>query len=162
MQTITGQQLKTKLATGQDIKLVMTVGGWTFRSRHIPGSLGFPSPCCALRELRHDDEIILYSTGQHRQDVVAAFEALTAIATSAAMSAAWLTGRPLATRWRVTASTRPPPIAGPTGTAPRGESWRVAARIVTTAGRATAGHQQEPPIANAETSGGPRPVEWWK
>ena len=78
MQTITSQQLKTKLATGQDIKLVMTVGGWTFRSRHIPGSLGFPSPCCALRELGYDDEIILYSTGQHRQDVVAAFEALTA------------------------------------------------------------------------------------
>jgi rhodanese-related sulfurtransferase len=78
MKTITRQQLKVKLDTGEDIKLVMTVGGWTFRARHIPGSLGFPSPSCALRELRHDDEIIVYSTDQHRQDSAAAFDALKA------------------------------------------------------------------------------------
>jgi rhodanese-related sulfurtransferase len=78
MQTITRQQLKAKLDTGEDIKLVMTVGGWNFRARHIPGSLGFPSPSCALRELCYDDEIIVYSTNQHRHDVVAAFDALKA------------------------------------------------------------------------------------
>jgi rhodanese-related sulfurtransferase len=78
MQTITRQQLKAKLDAGEDVKLVMTVGGWTFRARHIPGSLGFPSPCCALRELGRDDQIILYSTSQHRRDVAAAFDALAA------------------------------------------------------------------------------------
>jgi rhodanese-related sulfurtransferase len=76
MQTITRQELKAKLDTGEDIKLVMTVGGWTFRARHIPGSISFPSPSCALRELRCDDAIILYSTNQHRQSTVAAFHAL--------------------------------------------------------------------------------------
>jgi rhodanese-related sulfurtransferase len=78
MKTISRQELKAKLDTGEDIKLVMTVGGWTFRARHISGSLGFPSPSCALRELRRDDDIILYSTNQHRLDTAAAFDALTA------------------------------------------------------------------------------------
>lgn len=78
MRTITRQQLKAKLDAGEDIKLVMTVGGWTFRARHIRGSLGFPSPRCALRELRCDDEIIVYSTNHYRQDPVAACLALEA------------------------------------------------------------------------------------
>jgi rhodanese-related sulfurtransferase len=78
MKTITRQELKAKLDVGADIKLVMTVGGWTFRARHIPGSVSFPSPSCALRELRPDDEIIVYSTSQHRRDTVAAFDALKA------------------------------------------------------------------------------------
>jgi rhodanese-related sulfurtransferase len=78
METIGRQQLKAKLDAGEDIKLVMTVGGWTFRARHIPGSQSFPSPRCALQALRRDDEIVLYSTSQHRKDVRAAFDALTA------------------------------------------------------------------------------------
>src|SRR5215207_3498388 len=78
MRTITRQQLKAKLDAGEDIKLVMTVGGWTFRARHIPGSLGFPSPRCALRELRRDDEIVVYSTNRHRQGPAAACQALEA------------------------------------------------------------------------------------
>ena len=78
MKTITRQELKAKLDVGADIKLVMTVGGWTFRARHIPGSVNYPSPSCALQALRRDDEIILYSTSHHRQDTVAAFDALTA------------------------------------------------------------------------------------
>ena len=78
MRTITRQQVKAKLDAGEDIKLVMTVGGWTFRAGHIPGSLGFPSPRCALRELRRDDEIVVYSTNQHRQGPVAACQALEA------------------------------------------------------------------------------------
>jgi rhodanese-related sulfurtransferase len=78
METIGRQQLKAKLDAGEDIKLVMTVGGWTFRAKHIPGSRNFPSPRCALQTLRRDDQIILYSTSQHRQDLPAAFDALTA------------------------------------------------------------------------------------
>jgi rhodanese-related sulfurtransferase len=78
MKTITRQQLKAKLDAGEDIKLVMTVGGWTFRTRHIPGSVSYPSPGWALQALGRDDEIILYSTDQYRQDTAAAFDALTA------------------------------------------------------------------------------------
>ena len=78
MWTIDRQELRAKLDARQDIKLVMTVGGWTFRSRHIPGSLSFPSPRYALQELRRDDEIILYSTGHARQDTRAAADALLA------------------------------------------------------------------------------------
>ena len=78
MRTINRQQLKAKLDADEDIKLVMTVGGWTFRARHIPDSLGFPSPRCALRELGCDDEIVVYSTSQHRQDPAAACRALEA------------------------------------------------------------------------------------
>jgi rhodanese-related sulfurtransferase len=78
METIGRQQLKAKLDAGEDIKLVMTVGGWTFRAKHIPGSLSFPSPRCALQALERDDEIILYSNSHQRQDIRAAFDALTA------------------------------------------------------------------------------------
>jgi rhodanese-related sulfurtransferase len=78
MKTITRQELKAKLDVGADIKLVMTVGGWTFRARHIPGSVNYPSPSCALQALRRDDEIIVYSTSQHRKDTAAAFDALKA------------------------------------------------------------------------------------
>ena len=78
METISRQQLKAKLDASEDIKLVMTVGGWTFRARHIPGSLGFASPSCALQTLRCHDEIVLYSTGHGRQDTRAAVDALTA------------------------------------------------------------------------------------
>ena len=78
METIGRHELKAKLDANQDIKLVMTVGGWTFRAKHIPGSLSFPSPGRALQTLRCDDEIILYSTSHGRQDTRAAFDALTA------------------------------------------------------------------------------------
>ena len=78
METISRQQLKAKLDANQDIKLVMTVGGWTFRAKHITGSVSFPSPSCALQALRHDDEIILYSTDHRRLDTRAAFDALKA------------------------------------------------------------------------------------
>src|ERR671925_1510262 len=78
METIGRQQLKAKRDAGLDIKLVMTVGGRTLRARHVPGAQSFPSPRCALQALRRDHQIILDATSQHRQDVRAAFDALTA------------------------------------------------------------------------------------
>jgi hypothetical protein len=44
METISRHQLKAKLDGNEAIKLVTTVGGWTFRAKHIPGSVNFPSP----------------------------------------------------------------------------------------------------------------------
>ena len=84
METISRQELKAKLDANQGIKLVMTVGGWTFRAKHIPGSLSFPSPGRALQTLRRDDEIIVYSTSNGRQDTQAAFDAFIAAYDSAA------------------------------------------------------------------------------
>ena len=78
METISRQQLKAELDAGRDVKLVMTVGGWTFRAKHIPGSLSFPSPRHALQALGCEDEIVLYSTGHGRQDTRAAADALVA------------------------------------------------------------------------------------
>jgi rhodanese-related sulfurtransferase len=61
METISRQELKAKLDANQDIKLVMTVGGWTFRASTSPLA-ELPQPRCALQTLRRDDEIIVYST----------------------------------------------------------------------------------------------------
>jgi hypothetical protein len=147
MRTITRQQLKAKLDAGEDIKLVMTVGGWTFRASHIPGSLGFPSPGYALRELRCDDKTRRLHAVPSRP---------TAIAMSAGIPAGWLIGRTLAIRWRARAWSRPPWAAGPTGTALVVENWTAAARIVTTAGRATAGHRRQPRSRDAGRFRSPR------
>jgi len=76
MQLITREELRAKIETRQDIRLVMTVGPWEFRAKHIPGSLGFPSPRYALGALRHDDEIILYANNHHRVNTAAASSAL--------------------------------------------------------------------------------------
>ncbi|HEV8649843.1 MAG TPA: rhodanese-like domain-containing protein [Actinomycetes bacterium] len=78
MQLITREELKGRLDANQDVKLVMAVGPWEFRAKHIPGSLGFPSPRCALRELQRDDEIIVYANNHHRINTTAAYHALSA------------------------------------------------------------------------------------
>ena len=78
MELITREQLKAMLDGGQDVKLVMAAGPWEFRAGHIPGSLGFPSPTAALRELRRDDEIVLYAADHRRSGRAAAYDALRA------------------------------------------------------------------------------------
>jgi hypothetical protein len=126
METISRQELKAKLDADQDIKLVMTVGGWTFRARHVPGSLGFPSPGCAPQRLRRDDEIIVYSTSDGRRTLGLRSRPspLTGTATSAATKADSLTGRAPATRSRAPAWVRPLRAAGRMGTVPRVVSSR--------------------------------------
>ena len=44
LQLITTEELKAILDANDDSRLVMAVGPWEFRARHIPGSVGFPSP----------------------------------------------------------------------------------------------------------------------
>jgi rhodanese-related sulfurtransferase len=78
MQLITREQLKTTLDANDDSKLVMVVGPWEFRARHIPGSLGFPSPRSALAALNRDDQIILHANNHHRGNTTAAAAALRA------------------------------------------------------------------------------------
>ena len=158
MRTITRQELKARLDAGEDIKLVMAVGGWTFRARHIPGSLGFPSPSCALRELGRDDDIIVYSTDQHLQNSAAAFNALTAhgyrnVCCYTGGLADWEdAGYPVEGDSVGPTSTD----RGPYGHSPKAWSWTAAARIVTTAGRATAGRRREPRTKGAGVPGSRR------
>jgi rhodanese-related sulfurtransferase len=78
MQLITREQLKAMLDANQDVQLVMAVGLWEFRAKHIPGSLGFPSPRLALRALRRGAEIVVYANNHHRVNSAAAYHALIA------------------------------------------------------------------------------------
>ena len=44
MQLITREELKASLDANHHLKLLMVVGPWEFRARHIPGSVGYPAP----------------------------------------------------------------------------------------------------------------------
>jgi rhodanese-related sulfurtransferase len=60
MKLIDREALKAKLDRGEDIKLIMTLGEWAYRAKHIPGSLHFTTPEEALAMLRPEDEIVVY------------------------------------------------------------------------------------------------------
>ncbi len=58
--TIDRDQLKAKLDRGDDFKLVMVLGEWGFRAKHIPGSLNLSSLDQVPQVLGFEDEIIVY------------------------------------------------------------------------------------------------------
>ena len=60
MDLITREELKTKLDRGDDFKLVMSLGEWAFRAKHIPGSLNVSNPEKAAMLLKPEDEIVVY------------------------------------------------------------------------------------------------------
>ena len=60
MQLITREQLKAKLDADQDVRLVMAVGLWEFRAKHIPGSLHFDTPDELFAAVNPDDEVVVY------------------------------------------------------------------------------------------------------
>ena len=57
------QELKQKLDREDDFKLVMTLGEWEYRTKHIPGSLRISTMDEALETLHRHDEIVLYDSG---------------------------------------------------------------------------------------------------
>ena len=63
MDLIDTEELKEKLDRGDDLKLVMTLGEWEYRAKHIPGSLRVSTVEEALEALDPRDEIILYDSG---------------------------------------------------------------------------------------------------
>ncbi len=63
MELIDTGELKQKLDRGEDFKLVMVLGEWEYRAKHIPGSLRVSTPEEGLEVLDPDDEIILYDSG---------------------------------------------------------------------------------------------------
>jgi rhodanese-related sulfurtransferase len=77
VQTIERDELRRKLAAkGPRFKLVMTLGEWEFRAKHIPGSLHFDGASAMLSALRTDDEIVVYCTNPPCLASVAAYHRL--------------------------------------------------------------------------------------
>jgi|SRR5215212_9601495 len=63
MDLIDIQELKQKLDGEDNFKLVMTLGEWEYRTKHIPGSLRISTVEEALEVLHPRDEIVLYDSG---------------------------------------------------------------------------------------------------
>ena len=60
MDAITREELREKIERGDDFRLVMVLGEWAFRAKHIRGSLSVTSPEQGLELLRPEDEIVVY------------------------------------------------------------------------------------------------------
>ncbi|MCH8223533.1 MAG: rhodanese-like domain-containing protein [Chloroflexi bacterium] len=60
MLLISREDLKAKLERHDDFKLVMVLGDWAYRAKHIPGSLHVDDPTKAKAVLDPSDEIIVY------------------------------------------------------------------------------------------------------
>jgi rhodanese-related sulfurtransferase len=61
MSLITRDELRAKIDRGDDFKLVMVLGEWQYRAKHIPGSINISSPNDPLAlELKKEEEIVVY------------------------------------------------------------------------------------------------------
>ena len=76
MQLISRDELKEKLDRKDQFQLVMTLGGWQYRAKHIPGSLHFPTLEDALAALAKDEEIVVYCASYDCPASVFAYEYL--------------------------------------------------------------------------------------
>ncbi|MCP4382785.1 MAG: rhodanese-like domain-containing protein [Hyphomicrobiales bacterium] len=76
MELIEREELKSKLDRGDRFKLVMTMGDWAYRLKHIPGSINISSAADADSVLGLDDEIIVYCSGGTCVASAAAYRAL--------------------------------------------------------------------------------------
>ena len=76
MNLISREELKEKLDRGDDFKLVMTLGEFGFRAKHIPGSLSVTSPLRAADELDPADEIVVYCSDEQCVASIDAFASL--------------------------------------------------------------------------------------
>ena len=65
MDLIGTEELKEKLDRGDDFKLVMVLGEWEYRAKHIPGSLRVSTVEEGAEALDPDDEIVLYDSGPY-------------------------------------------------------------------------------------------------
>jgi rhodanese-related sulfurtransferase len=77
VRTIGRDELQRRLAADDPrFKLVMTLGDWEFRAKHIPGSLHFRDARELLSGLGRDDEIVVYCTNPPCLASVAAYQRL--------------------------------------------------------------------------------------
>jgi rhodanese-related sulfurtransferase len=64
MRTISREELKQKLDRNDNFRLVMALGEWEYRAKHIPGSLHFATMREALASLKEEDEIVVYCSDE--------------------------------------------------------------------------------------------------
>jgi rhodanese-related sulfurtransferase len=76
MQLISREELKQKLERKDQFQLVMALGDWEYRAKHIPGSLHFPTLQEARASLAQDDEIVVYCSNYACSASVSAYEYL--------------------------------------------------------------------------------------
>jgi rhodanese-related sulfurtransferase len=77
VRTIERDELRRKIEEKDPrFKLVMTLGDWEFRVKHIPGSQHFRTAADMLSTLRKDDEIVVYCTNPPCLASVAAYHRL--------------------------------------------------------------------------------------
>ena len=76
MELISRDELKRKLELKDQFRLVMALGDWQYRAKHIPGSLHFATLQDALAELSPGDEIVVYCSNPACPASVCAYEYL--------------------------------------------------------------------------------------
>lgn len=76
MDTISREELKTKLNRGDDFKLVMVLGGWAYQAKHIPGSMNLSNPAESMEILDPSDEIVVYCSNESCVSSIAAYKML--------------------------------------------------------------------------------------
>lgn len=60
VRTIERDELARKLASDEQLKLVMALNAWAYQAKRIPKSVYFDTPDDMLRALKKDDEIVVY------------------------------------------------------------------------------------------------------
>ena len=78
MELIDRDELKEKLDRGETFKLVMVLGGWAFRAKHIPGSINVSTPDEVAEMLAPEDEIVVYCSNEACPASPFAYRLLTA------------------------------------------------------------------------------------
>ena len=76
MNTISREELKTRLDRGDPLKLMMVMPEWAYRAKHIPSSFACMTPEEAYVLLEPDDEIIVYCSDPACTNSTRAYEVL--------------------------------------------------------------------------------------
>jgi rhodanese-related sulfurtransferase len=77
MRLIDRDDLKASLDRGDPITLVMVLGEWVYRAKHIPGSININTIERALAELKLEDDIIVYCANPTCPASIYAYKLLT-------------------------------------------------------------------------------------
>ncbi len=77
IKTISREELKGKLDSGDDFKLVMTLGEWAYRHSHIPSSISVSNFEQAKMALEPGEEIVVYCSDTNCIASQAAYRYLT-------------------------------------------------------------------------------------
>jgi rhodanese-related sulfurtransferase len=76
--TIGRNELKAKLESGEDFKLVMALNRWAYDAKHIPGSIHFDTPDDLFAAVKPDDEVVVYCSNVDCLSSVALYRDLVA------------------------------------------------------------------------------------